>query len=124
MCGIIKGMEKKAILLLCCFQLTGCAVVASMGGGSAATIQAAQTIDAAKLSADALSGAATGKTITDHAISYVADQDCTLFNLLDSKPMCVEYGSKQKVEELASNQPSTPVPVLTINPVTLQRSAP
>jgi hypothetical protein len=118
----MKGMGKKTILIVLCFQLTGCAVVASVGGGSAATIQAAQTIDAAKLSADALSGATTGKTITDHAISFVADQDCTLFNLLDGKPMCVEYGFHQKSEELASVQTSAPIPVVTINPLTLQRS--
>lgn len=113
-------MIKKLIIVLFCSNLMGCAVVASIGGGSAATIQAAQTIDAAKLGADAVSGAATGKTITDHAISYVADQDCTLFNIFESKPVCEEYGSRKKPEELASNQTS-PVPVETVNPVTLKR---
>jgi hypothetical protein len=117
-------MQNKTILLLLCFNLTACAVVAAVGGGSAATIQVAQTFDAAKLGADAVSGATTGKTITDHAISFVADQDCTLFNLLDSKPMCVEYGTPKatKSEELAVNQEPPPVPVVTIDPLTLRRT--
>jgi len=115
-------MLNKFILFALCCSLTGCAIVASVGGGSAATVQAAQTIDAAKLGADAVSGATTGKTITDHAISFVANQDCTLFNIFDSKPMCVEYGVRPKAQEVAVNQKPAPIPIVTINPVTLQRS--
>jgi len=115
-------MITKFGLVILCSNLSACAIVATVGGGSAATIQAAQTIDAAKLGADAVSGATTGKTITDHAISFVADKDCTLFNLFDSKPMCVEYGShqEQSIQRIANQEPP-PVPVVSIDPLTLKR---
>lgn len=116
-------MNKHVYLSLLCLPLSGCALVATVGGGSAATIQAAQTIDAAKLGADAVSGATTGKTLTDHAISYVANKDCTLFNIFGDKPICVEYNTKTaSTVEVASLQPPPPVPVETINPITLKKT--
>jgi hypothetical protein len=120
---MIRIMLRKYALAALCLHLNACAIVATIGGGSAATIQAAQTIDAAKLGADAVSGAATGKTITDHAISYFVNQDCTLFNVFESKPVCVEFGAQEEQpKERVANQDPPPVPVVSIDPLSLKRS--
>ena len=80
-----------AIIALVLLSQTGCAVIAVSAGGSAAVVQAAQVLDAAKLGADIVSGATTGKTLTDHAISYITDQDCSMFNLAEGESICSDY---------------------------------
>ena len=35
--------------------------------------------------------AITGKTTTDHVLSYVNDQDCELVRVLDEDDICVDY---------------------------------
>jgi peptidoglycan hydrolase-like protein with peptidoglycan-binding domain len=68
--------------------LQGCVLLASSTGGSAATIQAAQTIDAIKTAGDLGSVAVTNKTITDHAISALSGKDCRLLNIFNKKNIC------------------------------------
>lgn len=41
-------------------------------------------------SADIVSYAATGKTVTDHAYSAVARSDCSFIRILHDKPICVD----------------------------------
>jgi hypothetical protein len=112
-------MTLRVALAVCIsLALQGCTVLATVVGGSASTVQVAQTVDAAKLGADAVSGAATGKTITDHAISYVFNQDCTLFNVFStSKPVCRDYDEPLPVEPTPEA-----APVININPVTHTRT--
>lgn len=111
-------MLKTLVFVSLAAALSGCTVLASVAGGSAATVQAAQTIDAAKLGADAVSGVTTGKTLTDHAISYVMNQDCTLFNVFSSKePVCRDYDAPRPA---APNPPV--VPVIDANPLALART--
>ena len=44
----------------------------------------------ASYSADIVSYAATGKTVTDHAYSAVARSDCSFIRILKRKPICVD----------------------------------
>lgn len=44
----------------------------------------------ASYSADIVSFAATGKTVTDHAYSAVARSDCSFIRILREKPICVD----------------------------------
>lgn len=45
----------------------------------------------ASYSADVVSYAATGKTVTDHAYSAVARSDCSFIRILQRKPICVDH---------------------------------
>lgn len=47
----------------------------------------------ASYSADIVSYAATGKTVTDHAYSAVARSDCSFVRILHDKPICVDEPS-------------------------------
>jgi SPOR domain len=44
----------------------------------------------ASYSADIVSYEATGKTVTDHAYSWVARSDCSFMRVLRDKPICVD----------------------------------
>lgn len=70
------------------FLLSGCAAIATVGGGGVATIQTAQTIDMVSTGASAASTVTTGKSITDHAISYIVGKDCRMLNVLNKKKFC------------------------------------
>ncbi len=48
----------------------------------------------ASYSADVVSYAATGKTVTDHAYSAIARSDCSFIRILQEKPICVDTPSK------------------------------
>jgi hypothetical protein len=96
----------RTLVMAILLSQAGCAVIATSAGGSAAVVQAAQVLDIAKLSADLVSGATTGKTLTDHAISYVRDQDCSTLNLLAASAMCEDYSedSEQQPEDDANSE--------------------
>ena len=61
------------ILFLACFcGLTACADPASLALGGASAVSFVQS----------------GKTLTDHAMSYATDQDCSLRHSLSGKAWC------------------------------------
>ena len=78
------------LILLCLLSicLQGCVLLASSAGGSAGTIQVAQTIDMVKTAGDVGSAAVTNKTLTDHALSALSGKDCRVFNIFDKKKIC------------------------------------
>jgi len=76
------------LFLLLSISLEGCALLASSVGGSAGTIQVAQTIDMVKTAGDVGSAAVTNKTLTDHALSAISGKDCRVFNIFDKKKIC------------------------------------
>ena len=78
----------KRFLLLSPFLLSGCAAIATVGGGGISTIQTAQTIDMVSTGASAASTVTTGKSLTDHAISYIVGKDCRMLNVLNKKKFC------------------------------------
>jgi len=47
-------------------------------------------ITIASLAADGMSAAATGKTVSDHALSAATEQDCALWRLIELSKICVE----------------------------------
>ena len=76
------------LLFLLSIGLEGCVLLASSAGGSAGTIQVAQTIDMIKTAGDVGSAAVTNKTLTDHALSALSGKDCRVFNIFDKKKIC------------------------------------
>ncbi len=75
-------------LCLLTLSLEGCVLLASSAGGSASTIQMAQTVDMVKTAGDVGSAAVTKKTLTDHALSALSGKDCRIFNVFDKKNIC------------------------------------
>jgi sporulation related protein len=61
----------------------------------------------ASYSADIVSYAATGKTVTDHAYSYVARSDCSFIRVLKRKPICVDEpgNAPEKIDVAAASIP-------------------
>ena len=102
----------KLIWLNCLLiNLGGCALLASSAGGSAATIQIAQTIDIIKTAGDIGSASVTGKTLTDHAFSELSGKNCKTLNLIEDKKLCEEAEAKiqsVKVRQVVMPDVSTP----------------
>ena len=84
----MKILTKFIFLFLLSSGLEGCVLLASSAGGSAGTIQVAQTIDMVKTAGDVGSAAVTNKTLTDHALSALSGKDCRVFNIFDKKKIC------------------------------------
>jgi hypothetical protein len=84
----MKILTKFIFLFLLSSGLEGCVLLASSAGGSAGTIQVAQTIDIIKTAGDVGSAAVTNKTLTDHALSALSGKDCRVFNIFDKKKIC------------------------------------
>ncbi len=92
-------------------NLKGCALLVSSAGGSAATIQIAQTIDIIKTAGDIGSASVTGKTLTDHAISELSGKNCKTLNVIEDKKLCEEIEVKSqsvKVRQVMMPNVSTP----------------
>jgi len=62
----------------------------------------------ASYSADAVSYAATGKTVTDHAYSAVARSDCSFIRILRAKPICVDEPDQSEAMQIARGDPAVP----------------
>ena len=60
----------------------------AMVGYSQPVIQVAAQLDKIKLIGDGISYAGSGKTITDHALSRVAGDDCRILNVVSGTPVC------------------------------------
>lgn len=84
----MKISTKLILLLFLPTGFEGCVLLASLAGGSAGTIQVAQTIDIAKTAGDVGSAAVTNKTLTDHALSALSGKDCRVLNIFDKKKVC------------------------------------
>ena len=56
--------------------------------------------------ADGVSMASSGKTVTDQAISFLAQRDCRLWRLVQGKSVC---GSEQSVVAVAALPPALPL---------------
>ena len=69
---------KQIGILSVCFFCKGCTAIPPI-------IEVASWI---KTGVDVISYVETDKTTTDHALSYVMDEDCSTFNLLQGKSIC------------------------------------
>jgi hypothetical protein len=81
--GKMPLMNFNKTLLLTIFSLsqTGCFFGAALG--SSFMVQSTVATGA--------SYAVSGKGLTDHAMSEIADKDCKMFNVIDGKSVCQEY---------------------------------
>lgn len=88
--------------------LNGCATMIAGNIGAGATVVAtAETVDQAKTAADVVAYGTTGKSLSDHALSYMIGKDCRMFNIFDRKKICRikktyfyvggEYGQKRRL---------------------------
>jgi hypothetical protein len=73
-------LKRKLLLSLSLVSIQGCAVL-GIGG-------AYQTVDTVTTGATVVSYGATGKGITDHAVSAATGKDCRMFNVLQHKNFC------------------------------------
>jgi hypothetical protein len=64
----------------------------------------------ASYSADIVSYAATGKTVTDHAYSAVARSDCSFIRALREKPICVDEPNGKTKDVVTAGASSVPTP--------------
>lgn len=78
-------------------------------GATGCVLPPALTI--ASVAADGFSLAASGKTVTDHAISLLAHRDCRLWRLIQGRSICGSDASVVAVAEL-----SPPLPVRAASP--------
>lgn len=73
--------------------LTGCAaplVALSSSGTAAASSVGTAAIANPGTAASLASTAATGKSPLEHAASAATKKECSFFNVIDSKPICIE----------------------------------
>jgi len=84
---------KTAILILSLFVLTNCTFLvttfeiggaATTAGSTTTAVEVAQALDTAKTAGDVVSYNETGKTLTDHIISFLTEKDCNLVRKLKS----------------------------------------
>ncbi|HLJ21919.1 MAG TPA: hypothetical protein VKU84_17060, partial [Stellaceae bacterium] len=75
----------------------------------------------ASLVADGISVVGSGKTVTDHAISLLAQKDCRLWRVLQGKPICeadtTVVASAKLPPPLPMHAASPALPVPNPNPV-------
>jgi len=72
-------MPRVVVVLLVPFLLAGCAVPPAL--------------TLASLAADGVSYVTTGKSTTDHAISAIAEEDCSLVRAVKEEAICVPKGT-------------------------------
>ncbi len=69
--------------------VTGCAPLLGVVGVSQSVLQIAVVLDRAKLIVDGVSFLESGKTVSDHLLSFAAASDCRTLNLVTEAPICV-----------------------------------
>lgn len=57
-------------------------------------------VQAASLALDGISFAATGKTVSDHALSAVTEQDCAMSRALSGENICTQDAQMAELENL------------------------
>jgi hypothetical protein len=86
---------RKFVPLFAVTLLSGCGVVPPM-------------IGLASYALDGISLAASGRTVTDHAISMAANQDCKLFRLGLDREVCTDWGTEPQVVVRETRSPDLP----------------
>jgi len=91
-CLILK-VSTFSVIALSILVLTGCAAplaaLSSSGTAAASSVGAAAVANPGTATSLA-STAATGKSPLEHAASAATKKECSFFNVLDSKPICIE----------------------------------
>ena len=82
-----------SVIALSILVFTGCAaplVALSSSGTAAVSSVGAAAVANPGTAASLASTAATGKSPLEHAASAATKKECSFFNVLDSKPICIE----------------------------------
>ena len=75
--------------------------------------------------ADFASYGTTGKTVTDHGISFVLQQDCSMMRILDSeKPLCVEETAEDETTVVSETGNEVESSTATRDPESLPQDLP
>lgn len=82
-----------SVSVVCIFLISGCA--APLAALSSSSTTAASSVGAAAVAnpgttVSLASSAATGKSPLEHAASAATKKECSFFNLVDAKPICIE----------------------------------
>jgi len=93
----ISYLKTRAVALLvsvaCIFLFSACAaplaVLSSSGSAAASSVGSAAAANPGT-AVSLASSAATGKSPLEHAASAATKKECSFFNLIDSKPICIE----------------------------------
>ena len=87
-----KAISRVALFTLPCFMI-GCAaplVALSSSGTAAASSVGAIAVANPATTVSLASSATTGKSPLEHAASAATKKECSFFNIIDSKPICIE----------------------------------
>jgi hypothetical protein len=87
----------------------GCAPILHMVGSGASALQAAVQVDRLRLLADGVSYASSQKTVTDHLLSKMTDQDCKLWNVMSATAVCAAKPATAALPPIESSDPSRAV---------------
>lgn len=75
------NLNKSFFFIICSLTQTGCFFGAALG--SSFMVQSTVATGA--------SYAVSGKGLSDHAMSEVADKDCKIFNMINGKSVCQDF---------------------------------
>lgn len=111
-------MRALAPLIIVCWGLmSGCAGVPFLGSAFGSLSSGALLETAA---VNGVSYVTTGKGVSEHVISGVADQDCKFFNVIDGKNICQDYAvskvpQKDITTRFSSAAPTTVEDVIALH---------
>jgi len=100
-------------ILICFGNLSGCAL-APFASSAFTTATSATFIETTVI--NGASYVTTGKGVSEHLISGVADQDCKFYNLIDGKQVCQDY-QPDKIPQRDLTTRYTPLVPVTIEDV-------
>jgi len=94
------------------------AVLILTNGVSGCIVALPPAVQAASFALDGLSFATTGKTVTDHALSAVAEQDCAMSRALNGEAICTKDAQLAELDALERrlNNPNAELVAKTVTP--------
>ena len=78
---------KISIIFGVCFYASGCAL--PFASSAFSVVSSASFVESTAI--NGASYVTTGKGVSEHVMSGMADQDCKLFNVIDGKQVCQDY---------------------------------
>ena len=94
------------------------AVLFSVHGLSGCIVAMPPAVQAASFALDGLSYAATGKSVTDHAISAMANKDCAMARALNGEDICTTNALLAELNAIDSrlNNPNAEIIAKSVTP--------
>ncbi|MBI3370201.1 MAG: hypothetical protein HY017_00410 [Betaproteobacteria bacterium] len=89
-------------------HLAACAPIVTMLGLGSPAVQVASQLDQASLVAGGVIYVRSGKTISDHVLSNVTGDNCTITNVVSGAPICVAEGVEGSGALITSSDNASP----------------